>query len=155
MPNLAPRAFKLEELVPLLLSEHEAMSGTIRKIAILLDDGNFEEASEVSLQLRPLLVQHILDEESQVLKFLVEVQGRTLTQQAISVAQEHRKIFNLLGTIEGWKKLSYQELKEDFEQLSSLLVDHMMSEEEKVFPSVLRLLLAQQKESKPALLFNK
>jgi hemerythrin len=155
MHTITPRAFKMEDLIPLLLSEHETMRGGVRKIAILLDDGDFDEASVLSLELKPILTQHILDEESQVLKFLIELQGRTASEEQISVIQQHRQISDLLTKIEDWKKLSHDELEGYFGNFASLLEDHMTSEEEKVFPSVLKLLLAQQHESKPSLIFNR
>lgn len=146
---------KLEDLTGMLITEHEAMRETLLKIAILLNDGKFEEAYVLEKELESILRQHILDEDSQLLKFIIEVKGRQDAGDSIRVFQEHRRIMKLLAELEDWRRESFQELKGNFDEFSHTLKAHMRSEESLVMPEVLKLLLDQQKESRPALLFSK
>ena len=73
---------------------------------------DFDDASNALKGLEPIFRQHIVDEESQVLRLLVEELGVANAEEEIRIFQQHRPIHRLMQMVSELAGKSAPELQE-------------------------------------------
>lgn len=84
----------LEALIGVLMEEHRAMAGGLARVRESARLHDFEGASNALKELEPVFRQHIVDEESQILRLLIEELG-------MAKAEEEIRSFNSTGQYTG------------------------------------------------------
>lgn len=131
---LLPRKMALEELIRTLLDEHAAMKEGIRKGDEAVQKRDFQSLARTLRELDPLFRQHIVDEESTILRMLVAQLGVKGAEEEIRVFQQHRPIYQLMRKVADFASMSGAELEENQEALKDLFDRHAEAEERRVFP---------------------
>jgi len=80
---MTPRPLKLEEMIPLLLWEHQEQEARLQRLQDALNRQEYAMAAEIVKSLDEPLSQHIVDEETKMLKLLMETHGRSGTREGI------------------------------------------------------------------------
>ncbi|MDW8092077.1 MAG: hemerythrin domain-containing protein [Nitrososphaerota archaeon] len=137
---MRPRALDLEDLIEVLLKEHEEVRALLKRINALLQNGRYGELAEELNKFKPYLDQHVIDEEASVLKVLIDTYGREGADRFIRVFQEHREIHRLLQDMRRIAVETPERLAELKTEFSRVLERHFMAEESDVFPSALRVM---------------
>ena len=95
---------------------------------------DFEALARTLRELDPLFRQHIVDEESIILRLLIGRLGVKGAEEEIRVFQQHRPIYHLMQKISEFASLSAAELQTSQEELGNLFERHAFAEEKMVFP---------------------
>ncbi|MEM1923279.1 MAG: hemerythrin domain-containing protein [Nitrososphaerota archaeon] len=136
---MRPRRLKLEELLKILVEEHEVVRGRLTRLHTLLERDKHAEAAEELKGFKPYLDQHVIDEEATVLKLLIDSLGREGATRAIQVFQEHREIHQLISEMQAIAETAPERLAEMKSRLAEILERHFRAEETEVFPWALKL----------------
>ena len=137
--RFAPRKLRLDTLLSVLVSEHAAMGEGLRRARGAASRRDFESVTRELRDIEPMFKQHIADEESQVLGFLVSQIGRESAAEEIEVFRQHRPIYELMRRLEELAALSSAELEMPQIELQELFEHHTTAEEKGVFPKTLSL----------------
>ena len=136
-----PRPLVLEELIPVLLREREGQRSRITQLTDALAREDYARTAELLESLSGSPTQHIVDDETQMLKLFLDAYGREGTSEAIKLFQQHRSkhkrvlALQQLGATSP-KGPSLQETK--VKVLEKLAQDHDQAEEDSVFPLALK-----------------
>lgn len=110
---------------------------------------DFSSTAEILGQLDRLFRQHIADEEAQVLRVLIGAYGVIGADEAIRVFRQHRPIYQLMEEVKKFASLSPEELASDETKLKSMLEEHTMAEENRIFPKAISTHRESDDVSKP------
>ena len=136
-----PRPLVLEELIPVLLREREEQRIRITQLTDALAREDYARTAELLESLSGSPTQHIVDDETQMLKLFLDAYRREGTSEAIKLFQQHRSkhkrvlALQQLGATSP-KGPSLQETK--VKVLEKLAQDHDQAEEDSVFPLALK-----------------
>ena len=147
-----PRQMDFESLIRVLAEEHRVMAAALARMEEAATEGDFDGIAETLRELDSVFRQHIADEESQILRLLIEELGVRGAEAEIKVFQQHRPIYKLMQLISELAPKSAPDLKADQRLLNDLFLEHTSLEEQGVFPKALRAYRDLQREggSKPA-----
>ncbi len=130
------RKLEFGELLSVLMEEHVEVKQRMKYLQNAQDKGDYEGMARISRELTEILRQHIIDEESRILRILIGAYGRLGAGKAISVFRQHRPIFKLLQDI---SMATAPELRAWLRsELEELLLGHCEVEEKKIFPWALK-----------------
>lgn len=137
---MEPRGIPVRELVEKLKEEHNTLPDIIDDAIITYKTGNLSGAFPVIADVREILSQHIVDEESTLAKLLLEKLGKEESVEYVNILQDHVKIMELVeqsveSTYTGWT-----ETENFLNMLKQKLAEHNKKEEEKLFPKVISLI---------------
>lgn len=132
-----PRKMELEALISVLIEEHEAMREGLRRAKAAADRRDFRAVIYELKELDPVFRQHIADEESQVLRLLIQELGVKEAEDDIKVFQQHRPIYRLMQMVSELASKSPSELEADQAELSAIFDEHTAAEEGRVFPKAI------------------
>jgi hypothetical protein len=88
--TIKPRPLVLEELIPVLLREREEQRSRITQLTDALAREDYAKTTELLESLSGSPAQHIVDDETQMLKLFLDAYGREGTSEAIKLFQQHR-----------------------------------------------------------------
>ena len=125
---------ELDSLVRTLVGEHRAMMEGLRGARGAAQRCDFEALAGALRELDLLFRQHIMDEESTILRLLIERLGVKGAEEEIRVFQQHRPIYSLMKRIAEFASMSASELEARQEELIALFERHAAAEESRVFP---------------------
>ena len=94
-----PRQMDFESLIRVLAEEHRVMAAALARLEAAATEGDFDGIAETLGELDPVFRQHIADEESQILRLLIEEVGVKGAEAEIKVFQQHRPIYKLMQLI--------------------------------------------------------
>jgi hemerythrin-like domain-containing protein len=137
LSSVTPRRIGFEELIAILIAEHEVMKEKLAEIKQSVSRRDFSSAAETLRQLDRLFRQHIADEEAQVLRVLIGAYGVIGADEAIRVFRQHRPIYQLMEEVKKLATLSPEELASDETKLRMMLEEHTAAEEDRVFPKAI------------------
>ena len=83
-----PRPLVLEELIPVLLREREEQRSRITELRDALAREDYAKTAELLESLSGSPTQHIVDDETQMLKLFLDAYGREGTSEAIKPFQQ-------------------------------------------------------------------
>ncbi len=129
-----PRRMGLESLIRTLVEEHATMKEGISKAREAAEKRDFGALPRILRGLDPLFRQHIVDEESTILRLLIGELGVKGAEEEIKVFQQHRPIYQLMQKISEFASMSAAELQAGQEELRDLFEKHAFAEERIVFP---------------------
>ncbi len=137
---MKPRDIPPKELIEKLKEEHRELPSLIDDTILTYQVGNLSGAFPILVQIRELLSQHTIDEESIILKIIVDKLGKEESEKYVEVMREHVSIMKNVddaveSTYTGWT-----ETVGLLENLKKITAEHHKKEEEIVFPEVLKLL---------------
>ena len=135
-----PRRMGLESLIRTLVEEHATMKEGIYEAREAAERHDFEALAKILRGLDSLFRQHIVDEESTILRLLVGKLGAKGAEEEIRVFQQHRPIYRLMQRISEFASMSTAELQASQEELRDLFEQHAAAEERLVFPRATSLL---------------
>ena len=130
-----PRKMGLEALIRTLVEEHAAMRDGMSKARGAAQKGDFEALARVLGGLDKLFRQHIVDEESTILRLLIAKLGTKGAEEEIRVFQQHRPNSPLMQRISKFASMPSAELQSNQEELRDLFERHVSAEERTVFPN--------------------
>ena len=139
--TVKPRPLELEELIPVLLREREEQRIRITQLTDALAREDYAKTAELLESLSGSPTQHIVDDETQMLKLFLDAYGREGTSEAIKLFQQHRSkhkrvlALQQLGATSP-KGLGSQEA--EVKILEKLGQEHDQAEEHSVFPLALK-----------------
>ena len=128
------RRMEFEELVRVLVVEHARMRAELENVKDSVGRHDFLTAAMALKRLDAVFKQHIADEESQILRLLIETYGTRGAAEEIMVFQQHRPLHQLMEIVEGLASLPPSELESNQTKLRVLFDEHTRREEEGVFP---------------------
>jgi Arc/MetJ-type ribon-helix-helix transcriptional regulator len=131
---VSPRRIEFEELISVLIAEHVEIRKELTHLKKSVESREFSSAAEILRELDRLFLQHIADEEAQVLRMLIDAFGVRGADEAITVFRQHRPIYQLMEEVKKLPSLSPEELAVNEARLRSLLEEHTKAEEDRVFP---------------------
>ena len=126
-----------EALIGVLVEEHRAMASGLAVVRESARRRDFEGASNALKELEPIFRQHIVDEEAQILRLLIEEFGLAKAEEEIRIFQQHRPIHRLMQMVSELAGKSAPELQEEQSKLDALFAEHTLAEETRVFPKAL------------------
>lgn len=129
-----PRKMALESLIRTLVGEHTMMKEGLGRASGAAQRRDFEALARVLKDLDPLFRQHIVDEESTILRLLIGKLGVKGAEREVRVFQQHRPIYQLMKKIAAFASMSAAELEASQEELRDLFDRHAAAEEGEVFP---------------------
>ncbi len=129
-----PRRLPLDELVALLVSEHAQMLKGLNDLKESLGSKDYPGAKSDLERVEKVFRQHIADEESQVLKVLIDAYGVKGADEAIQVFRQHRPIYTLMEELRKYSVMTPDQLSKNQAELTALLQRHTKAEEERIFP---------------------
>ncbi len=137
---MKPRDIPPKELIEKLKEEHRELPSLIDDTILTYQVGNLSGAFPILVQIRELLSQHTIDEESIILKIILDKLGKEESEKYVEVMREHVSIMKNVddaveSTYTGWT-----ETVGLLENLKKITAEHHRKEEEIVFPEVLKLL---------------
>ena len=130
----APRRMELDVLINVLVKEHEQMKEGLRRAKVAADRHDLEAVVRTLKEIEPVFRQHIADEESQILRLLIQELGVEGAEDEIKVFRQHRPIHQLMQTVAELASKSPGELGADQAKLDALFEEHTVAEEGRVFP---------------------
>jgi hypothetical protein len=133
-----PRKLTLEELVKVLVSEHQAMKEGLSRVRRAAHAGDFAQAGAELVKVEETFRKHIEDEESSILRALIGAYGVEGAEEEIRVFQQHRPIYRLMEELTELASMGPPELEKAQDRLNELMGTHTLSEETKVFPRALQ-----------------
>ena len=125
---------ELDELISVLIAEHVQIKDGLETLQYRLAAKDFTSAKNVLSEVRGIFVRHIADEESQILRILIDAYGVNGANEAIEVFRQHRPIYEVMKAIEHFSDLPAQELESKEAELRSLLDRHTKAEENRIHP---------------------
>ena len=125
---------EFEELISTLICEHIEMKKDLVELEIAMSNKDFFLASKILDNLDHLFKQHIVDEEAQVLRILIDAYGVKGSDEAIKIIRQHRPIYYLMEEVKKLAFLSIEELTSNEDRLRKLFEEHTLAEESSVFP---------------------
>ena len=128
-----PREMGLEALVRILEEEHALMKEGLRRAREAAARRDFDALSLALKELDPVFRQHIADEESQILRLLIDRLGVKGATEEIRVFQQHRPIYQLMQKVTELAAMSTPDLATQA-TLDALFDEHAAAEEMRVFP---------------------
>lgn len=139
--TIKPRPLELEELIPVLLREREEQRIRITQLTDALAREDYAKTTELLESLSGSPTQHIVDDETQMLKIFLDAYGREGTSEAIKLFQQHRSKYKRLLALQQigatpQKGLGSQEA--EIKVLEKPAQDHDRAEEDSVFPLALK-----------------
>jgi glutathione S-transferase len=129
-----PRKMELKSLIRTLVGEHTTMKDGLRAAREAAQKRDFGALAKTLAGLDPLFRQHIVDEESTILRLLIGVLGTKGAEEEIRVFQQHRPIYQLMRRIAEFASMSASELEANQEELRNLFDTHVAAEEKQIFP---------------------
>ncbi len=137
---MKPRDIPPKELIEKLKEEHRELPSLIDDTILTYQLGNLSGAFPILAEIRDLLSQHTIDEESIILKIILDKLGKEESEKYVEVMREHVSIMKNVddaveSTYTGWT-----ETVALLENLKKITAEHHRKEEEIVFPEVLKLL---------------
>jgi len=133
----ALRRMELDDLVSLLVSEHEQMRRGLGTVKDAIRSKDYISAAKELTGLDEVFRQHIADEEGQILRLLIDALGVKGADDAIKVFRQHRPIYALMETVKKLASLQPDELEKKQDELQVLFERHTALEEGGVFPRAL------------------
>jgi hypothetical protein len=115
-----PRKVELETLVKTLVEEHGVMKNGLARVKAASDRRDYKSVAAALQELDPIFRQHIVDEESQILRLLVSQLGVEGAREEIRVFQQHRPIYRLMQSIGELASKSALELQDEPSRLEVL-----------------------------------
>ncbi len=131
------RSFEFRDLIDVLQNEHRKLDQHLKEIDEALAKGDNRKAGKILLEIDRLFRQHTIDEESRVLKMLIDTYGREGSQDYIRTMQEHQDILGKIEELAGMANLSTNERASKKAELEKLLRQHCDAEEKNIFPKAL------------------
>jgi len=131
------RSFEFRDLIGVLQNEHRELDQHLKEIDEALEKGDNRKAGKILLEIDRLFRQHTIDEESRVLKMLIDAYGREGSHDDIRTMQEHQAIFSKIEELAGMTNLSTNERASKKAELDKLLRQHCDTEEKNIFPKAL------------------
>jgi hypothetical protein len=138
--RFSPRKLDLEALIRVLVGEHAIMKEGLRRAKEAADKLDFESLSRALKEVDPVFRQHIVDEESQILRLLIDRLGVKGATEEIQVFQQHRPIYQLMKKVTELAAMPTAELEANQAKLGALFDDHTLAEETRVFPKAISVL---------------
>jgi hemerythrin-like domain-containing protein len=129
-----PRNLPIDELIETLVKEHTTMREQLQRTKQAAERKDFKDASRSLRQLDGMFRQHIADEESQILRLLVDELGVKGAEQEIRVFQQHRPIYRLMQDVSELATKEAADLSLEDVRLIKLFDEHVSAEEGSVFP---------------------
>jgi hemerythrin-like domain-containing protein len=129
-----PRRMGIDAMIKTLVDEHVIMNRGLYGAGEAIRNGDFEALKRVLVELDPVFRQHIVDEESTILRLLIEKLGKEGAKEEIRVFQQHRPIYELMKRISEFASMAPSELEKSQEELRDLFRGHVTAEEGSVFP---------------------
>lgn len=137
---MKPRKISVNELVKILMDEHEKSKYRLSEFEKLLKTGNYEAARELINHLKTNYEQHIIDEEAVLLRDAVKFLGRENCKDIIEIFQQHRPIMDMVQRIiDSVNDLQLRRMEDLLQDLRKILEIHYSREEVEVFPRILKL----------------
>jgi hemerythrin-like domain-containing protein len=133
----ALRKMELDNLVSLLVAEHEQMRSGLGVVREAVRSKDYASAAKTLADLDKLFRQHIADEEGQILRVLINALGVKGAEDAIQVFRQHRPIYELMETLKKLASIPPAELEARNDELQDLFEHHAALEEGTVFPHAL------------------
>jgi len=123
-------AKKINELIPKLVKEHKEIHEMALKNGDLYRDirDSFNEFVEK-------LQDHMYSEETWIFPFMIE--NGFFDEKSEETASQHQEITSILVYLEKARK---EDFSKKYSELIELLIDHHTSEEEYIFPRVLKFI---------------
>lgn len=140
---------EFEELIGVLVAEHAKMREGLESVKDATDNHDFQAAATALKELDTIFRQHIADEESQILRLLIEAYGVESTAEEIKVFQQHRPIHQLMETVAKLASLPPSELEANQTTLRALFDEHTTAEEERVFPRAMECYRQKGADNRP------
>jgi Hemerythrin HHE cation binding domain len=134
-----PRKMDMEPLIRTLVEEHAAMKEGLRNAREAARRRDYGALAGTLRELDPLFRQHIVDEESTILRLLIGRLGVKGAEEEVRVFQQHRPIYRLMTKIAEFASMSAAELEAKQEELGDLFERHAAAEEGFVFPKATTL----------------
>jgi hemerythrin superfamily protein len=138
-----PRRMGLKSLIRTLVEEHATMKEGISEARRAAEKRDFEALARILGGLDRLFRQHIVDEESTILRLLIGKLGAKGAEEEIRVFQQHRPIYQLMQNISKFASMSAAELQASHGELRVLFEEHALAEEKFVFPKAESLSVTQ------------
>ncbi|MGB9729295.1 MAG: hemerythrin domain-containing protein [Thermoprotei archaeon] len=133
-----PRSYELEDLINILLKEHKMIMNDITELKNAINERNHEKINEIFTRFDSYLNQHVIDEESRLLKILLDNYGREGSKEAIKVFQQHLKIHQLINDMKTLANTSLESLNSKEIELNEIFIIHFEKEEKEIFPWVIK-----------------
>ncbi len=131
------RNFQFRDLIDVLQKEHREFDQHLKEIDEALARGDNKKAGKILLEIYRLFRQHTIDEESRVLKMIVDTYGREESREDIRLIQQHQDIFGRIEELAGMANLSPDERASKKADLDRILRQHYDAEEQSTFPKAL------------------
>jgi len=135
-----PRRLPVNELIKILIDEHEQSRYRLSEFEKLLNICNYEAARELINRLELTYEQHIIDEEAVLLREAIRLLGRENCKDIIEIFQQHRPIITMIQQIiNSVNNLQLRRIEDVLQDLGKILDIHYRREEVEVFPRILKL----------------
>jgi hypothetical protein len=135
----APRKLSLDALIAALVEEHGVMRAGLRRSREAMSRNDYQAVKDELQKVDPIFRQHIADEESRVLRFLIQALGVKGAENEIKVFQQHRPIYDLMTRVGELAAMPSGELQKSQDELQALSELHTEVEETEVFPKTAAL----------------
>ncbi|MCL4412658.1 MAG: hypothetical protein M1526_04810 [Candidatus Thermoplasmatota archaeon] len=135
-----PRKMEAKELIEKLKEEHNEIPALIDDAILTYQIGNLSGAFPVIAQVREVIAQHTIDEESTILKILLDKLGKDNSKEYIEIFQQHVQITKAVDAAVESTYTGWTETVNLLNNLKQMTAEHHKKEEEIVFPKVLSLL---------------
>ncbi|MBX8635422.1 MAG: hypothetical protein KIS30_01665 [Thermoplasmata archaeon] len=132
--KMRPRNMEFIELVSLLEKEHRDVKTVMSGLSELINREGVSDLKDRLMSLREVLLQHIVDEESSVLRILINRYGREGSRDALEVFREHVDILGLLNELEASVLSNRQTSAKVRDKLDALMSEHFRKEDDTIFP---------------------
>jgi len=140
-----PRQLGFETLVGVLVQEHTKMKEGLSRVKDAAEKRDFEAVSVALRDVDPIFRQHIVDEESTILRLLIGGLGPKGAAEDIRVFQQHRPIYRMMQAVAELASKSATELEAEQAKLNALFLEHTAAEQERVFPKAIKCFEAKGK----------
>ena len=132
------RIEELRELVKRLMGEHRDYSSQTEDLNRRISDAEFASMIEIFAPLREALINHMLEEETEIFP---ELSRRGLfTERTSEIMQQHVEITAALDSMRfAIHRRNLQDVKSAFNSLLSVMHLHFPAEEREVFQIVIQL----------------
>ena len=129
-----PRPLALDVLIDVLVKEHSVMKESLQRARHAASRNDFQGVRAELQTVEPVFRQHIADEESEVLGFLIRTIGVKEAADEIKIFQQHRPIYIMMMKVSELASKSSVELEASQAELEELFELHTKAEEERAFP---------------------
>lgn len=136
---MKPRKISVNELVKILMYEHEESKHRLSEFEKLSKTGNYDAARELINNLKTNYEQHMIDEEAVLLGDAIKFSSRENCKDIIEILQQHRPIMNMVQRIiDSVDDFQLTRIDELLQALRKILEIHYSREEVEVFPRILK-----------------